>query len=76
MVVLTLKGVIINMMMRLNPGMTRTEAVTKLIDNHYMKNFENKISNVRGLIDMVSDSTFVAPTLGTADRVSEAGNKV
>ena len=76
MIVHTMKAFVINLLMRLDPGMTRSEAVKKLLENHYMKNFNNKISNVRGILDMTAHSMFVAPTLGTADRVSEVGNKV
>ena len=60
----------------MGPESANTAKVTKLLENRYMKNFDDKIANLRGLIDMVSECAFVAPTLGAAEKVREAGNKV
>ena len=60
----------------MDPESANTAKVTKLLENRYMKNFNDKIANLRGLIDMCSECIFVAPTLGTAEKVREAGNKV
>ena len=52
------------------------DAVEKMIRHLYFPDLNDKISNLRGTLDAFSDILYVAPTVGTATRVNEAGSKV
>ena len=45
--------------------------LSEYTQNQYTHNFEDKMANLRGLLDFYADKLFVAPTVGTARRVAE-----
>ena len=59
----------------LPPGPER-EATMDIVKNYYIKDYNDKFSIVRGLFNIFSDATFIAPTIGTAKAVTEFGSSV
>ena len=48
-----------------------SKLLEEFIKNKYMPDFDDKLANLRGVLDAFADMLFVAPTVGTAKRVAE-----
>ena len=70
-----LTNMIVGQLLRLPPGPV-ADKVSKMITNIYLQDKGNQFANLRGLMNAYADHMFIAPTVGMADRVAEAGNAV
>ena len=66
---------IVGGLLGITPGPV-ADSVSKMISNIYLQDTDNKYANLRGILNAFGDMFFIAPTVGMADRVAEAGNAV
>ena len=69
----TIESVIMFMRMKDHPLAGK---LRNFLENRYFKDKDDRIGNIRGPLDAVSDQGFIAPMIGTANALSRSGHKV